>query len=51
MVDTVAPTPTADGANDTGSTTNLFAIGLYLNKNSWVLFGEIFNLKLSPRLN
>ena len=34
IVDTVAPTPTADGANDTGSTTNLFAIGLYLNKNS-----------------
>ena len=43
MVDTVEPTPTADGANDTGLTTNLFATWLYLNKNSWVLLGEIFN--------
>ena len=48
IVDTVEPTPTADGANDTGLTTNLFATGLNLNKNSSVLFGEIFNLKSFP---
>ena len=42
ILDTVEPTPTADGANDTGLTTNLFATGLNLNKNSSVLFGEIF---------
>ena len=48
MVDTVEPTPTTDGANDTGLTTSLFAMGLNLNKNSSVLFGEMFNLKSFP---
>ena len=48
IVDTVEPTPTADGANVTGLTTNLFAISLYLNINSWILFGEIFNLMSLP---
>jgi len=51
MVDTVEPTPTAEGPNVTGSTTNLFAVELYLNKNSWVLFGDIFNLKSFPATN
>ena len=48
ILDTVEPTPTADGANDTGLTTSLFATGLNFNKNSSVLFGEIFNLKSFP---
>ena len=48
ILDTVEPTPTADGANDIGLTTSLFATGLNLNKNSSVLFGEIFNLKSFP---